>query len=98
MSVSQSTDSALNREAILRAFGSLSEGLGKQGITGELCLFGGTVMALAFTARVSTKDVDALFQPAPLIRDLARQIGGEQRLPADWLNDGVKGYVLSRPG
>lgn len=96
MSEQQSTRSVLTREMILRALGSLSEELGRQGVTGELCLFGGTVMVLAFTARISTKDVDALFQPATLIRDLARRIADTQMLPADWLNDGVKGYVSAR--
>jgi len=96
MSASQPTSSSLTREAILRALGSLSEALGKQGVTGELCLFGGTVMVLAFNARLSTKDVDALFQPTPLIRDFARSIAEEQNLPADWLNDGVKGFVSTR--
>src|ERR1700716_4024889 len=90
------TGSALTREELLNALRALSDKLGEQGVTGELCLFGGTVMVLAFTARVSTKDVDALFQPTPLIRELARQIGEEQGLPADWLNDGVKGYVSAR--
>jgi hypothetical protein len=96
MSASQPTGSALTREAILRALSSLSDELGKQGVTGELCLFGGTVMVLAFTARLSTKDVDALFRPSPLIRDLASRIGEEQSLPTDWLNDGVKGFVSAR--
>lgn len=96
MSEQQSASSVLTREVILRALGSLSEELGRQGVTGELCLFGGTVMVLAFTARLSTKDVDALFQPASLIRDLARRVAEAQRLPADWLNDGVKGYVSAR--
>ena len=96
MSASQPSGSALTREAILRALSSLSDELGKRGVTGELCLFGGTVMVLAFTARLSTKDVDALFQPTPLIRDLASRIGEEQNLPADWLNDGVKGFVSAR--
>ncbi|MBK5257460.1 MAG: hypothetical protein JJE39_15655 [Vicinamibacteria bacterium] len=96
MSGSQPTGSALTREAILRALSSLSDELGKRGVTGELCLFGGTVMVLAFAARLSTKDVDALFQPTPLIRDLASRIGEEQGLPADWLNDGVKGFVSTR--
>jgi hypothetical protein len=59
MSAQQPSGSALTREAILRALSSLSEELGKQNVTGELCLFGGTVMVLAFTARLSTKDVDA---------------------------------------
>src|SRR6266480_5139780 len=92
----QPTGSALTREAILAALRALSDELGKQGVTGELCLFGGTVMVLAFTARLSTKDVDAIFQPTTLIRELARRIGEEQHLPADWLNDGVKGYISSR--
>ena len=96
MSAPQPTGSALTRESILRALNSLSDELGKQGVTGELCLFGGTVMLLAFTARLSTRDVDALFQPTPLIRDLARRIAEEQGLSADWLNDGVKGYVSTR--
>lgn len=39
MSASTPSGSALTREAILRALGSLSEELGKQGVTGELCLF-----------------------------------------------------------
>jgi hypothetical protein len=96
MSAPQKSGSALTREAILRALSSLSEELGQQGVTGEICLFGGTVMVLAFTARLSTKDVDALFQPTPLIRDLASRIAEEQHLPTDWLNDGVKGFVSAR--
>ena len=90
------TGSALTREAILAALGSLSEELGKQGIIGEICLFDGTVMVLAFTARLATKDVDALFQPAQTIREIARGIADEQHLPSDWLNDGVKGFVSAR--
>jgi hypothetical protein len=83
----------LTREEILRALGALSDELGKQGIVGEICLFGGTVMILAFTARLTTKDVDAIFQPAATIRDLGRRIAAQQDLPANWLNDGVKGFV-----
>ncbi|NBV22854.1 MAG: hypothetical protein EBS05_13175 [Proteobacteria bacterium] len=96
MSAPQPSNSALTREAILRALNSLSEDLGKQGVTGEVCLFIGTVMVLAFTARLATKDVDALFQPTPLIRELARRIGEEQGLPDGWLNDGVIGFVSNR--
>ena len=91
-----SIDSALTREAILKALHALSDELGKQGVIGEVCLFGGTVMVLAFAARLSTRDVDALFQPAQPIRELAARIAAEQHLPADWLNDGVKGFVSAR--
>jgi hypothetical protein len=88
--------STLNREAILHALKTLSDELGGEGVTGEVCLFGGTVMVLAYSARLATKDVDALFQPAPVIRRFAQQIGEAQGLPANWLNDGVKGFVSTR--
>ena len=61
----------LTREQILAALRGLSDELGKRDVTGEICLFGGTVMILAFTARPATKDVDAIFQPTEVIRDLS---------------------------
>jgi hypothetical protein len=87
----QPAGSALTRDAIISALRALSDELGSRGTTGEICLFGGTVMVLAFAARLSTKDVDAVFQPAQVIRDLARQVAEQQGLSADWLND--KGYL-----
>jgi hypothetical protein len=88
--------STLNRDTILRGLQALSDALGERGINGEICLFGGTVMVLAFNARLATKDVDALFQPAQTIRDIAGRIAAAQQLPTDWLNDGVKGFVSAR--
>jgi hypothetical protein len=88
--------SSLSRETILHALERLSEELGQRGVSGEICLFGGTVMVLAYTARLATKDVDAIFQPAPLIRELASIVSEEDHLPQDWLNDGVKGFLSVR--
>lgn len=90
------TASTLTRETIVRGLQMLSYRLGMRGVTGEVCLFGGAVMVLAFTARLSTKDVDAIFQPAQTVRELARGIADELLLPADWLNDGVKGFISTR--
>lgn len=53
-------------------------------------------MVLAFSARISTKDVDGIFQPAQLIRQLCVDIADDLHLPRTWLNDGVKGYVSAR--
>ena len=92
----QSTGSGLTREALLNALRTLSDKLGEHGVTGELCLFGGTVMVLAFSSRLATKDIDALFKPAKIIRELAGHIAAELHLPNDWLNDGVKGFVSAR--
>lgn len=96
MTTPSDSGSALTREAILDALSALSDELGKQGVIGEVCLFGGTVMVLAFNARLSTKDVDAIFHPTALTRELVRRVGEERQLPADWLNDGVKGFVSAR--
>jgi hypothetical protein len=90
------TPSGLSREQILRALQALSDKLGEEGVMGEVCLFRGTVMVLAFAARLTTKDVDALFHPTQTIRELARRIAAEQNLPPDWLNDGVKGFLSAR--
>jgi hypothetical protein len=88
--------SSLTRETILAALRSLSDELEKRGVTGEICLFGGTVMVLAFAARASTKDVDAIFEPTETIRDLARAVGERHHLDPGWLNDAVKGYLSPR--
>jgi hypothetical protein len=88
-----SSDVGLSREAILSALNALSEELKKEDITGEVCIFGGTVMVLAFTARISTKDVDAVFVPSQSIRRAAARVAADQNLQANWLNDGVKGFL-----
>ena len=87
---------ALSREVILKAFQALSDELARVGATGELCLLGGTVMVLAFAARPSTKDVDAIFQPAQIIRKVALSVGESNHLPQHWLNDAAKGFLSSR--
>jgi len=89
-------DPRLTREQILAALGALDQMLAERGVIGEVCLFGGAVMVLAFNARLATKDVDALFQPAVLVRELAARVAAGTGLPTDWLNDGVKGFVSAR--
>jgi hypothetical protein len=86
----------LDREAIVGALQRLAALLVERGVQGEICLLGGTVMVLAFRARPSTKDVDAIFHPAALVRELARTVAAERALPSDWLNDGAKAFISAR--
>lgn len=54
-------------------------------------------MCLVYDARPSTKDVDAIFQPAKIMREIAKEIANEYDLVDDWLNDGVKGFLVEHP-
>ena len=64
-------------------------------LKGEILLFGGAAMLLAFNARPSTKDVDAVFLPKNEIYALSREIAARHQLPENWLNDSVKGFIAS---
>jgi hypothetical protein len=86
----------LERATIVSALARLAELLRREGIEGELCLLGGTVMVLAFDARPSTKDVDAIFEPVSEIRRLSAVVASELSLPEEWLNDAAKGFVSAR--
>ncbi|MCB1155359.1 hypothetical protein KDL45_16995 [bacterium] len=87
----------LDREKISQLLNRLDAKLGARGITGEICLYGGTVMCLVYNARPATKDVDAVFEPTSKIREACLEIAAEDGLAEDWLNDAVKGYVVDHP-
>ena len=53
-------------------------------------------MLLAFNARSSTKNVDAIFEPSAEVRAAASVVLEKLGLPADWLNDAAKGFLPSR--
>jgi len=88
---------AFTHKDIHAALSLLNDKLAAREIQGELCLFGGAVMALVYDARQSTRDVDAIMVPKSELTKVASEVAEEMHLPATWLNDGVKGYVSSQP-
>lgn len=93
-----SADSAsgLTRATMTQALTRLGELAQAHGQTLTLVVVGGAAMVLRYQARVSTKDVDAFFLTPPerqATRTWATRVARELDLPADWLNDGAKGFM-----
>jgi hypothetical protein len=86
----------LSREKIFYLFERVNAELQKRGEIGEIGIVGGAVMCVVYNARAATRDVDAIFEPASVIRKIAALIAEDQGLAPDWLNDGAKNFI--QPG
>ena len=80
---------------IERYLSELNDELAREDTKGEICIYGGAMMCLAFDARPSTKDVDAIFKPETIIRRAAELIATRHNLRGDWLNDALKGFLVA---
>ena len=75
----------------------LNEELRREAIMGEICIVGGAAMVLAFGNRASTRDIDALVMAPASVRAAAARVAEANGLPANWLNDGAKGFASGMP-
>ncbi|WP_139738368.1 DUF6036 family nucleotidyltransferase [Actinomyces wuliandei] len=83
----------LTGERLLGLLGLVEEGLARRGEHAVLFVVGGAAMALAYDAARSTRDVDALFRPAPVVREVVEEVAAREGLEADWVNDAAKGFL-----
>ncbi len=83
----------LDQEKIESLFRRLSDRLIERGLVGEVALYGGAAMVLAHRARLSTKDIDAVFVPKQEVYQAAYEVAEEVGMEKDWLNDAVKGFL-----
>lgn len=89
--------STLVKSDIEGLFTDLNQELSELGVQGQLYLAGGAAMCLAYDARASTRDVDALFKPSKIIREAAARVAISRGLDDPyWLNDAVKGFLSER--
>ncbi len=83
----------LTEKKIRELFEELNERLKAQGEVGEIGIIGGAVMCLVYQCRTATRDIDAVFKPANLIRKIASEMADAYSLNPNWLNDAAKGYI-----
>jgi hypothetical protein len=83
----------LSKKGILEAFQALSDELEVRHARGEVFVVGGAAMALAYSDRRSTRDIDAIFEPKAVIYDAAHRVAERLNLPDDWLNDAAKSFL-----
>jgi hypothetical protein len=83
----------LTKDDILMGLTRLSELAQKEDVILEMSLYGGALMLLAYDARQSTKDVDAIIRPADVGRRLADKVAMELGWSDEWLSDDVKQFV-----
>jgi len=85
----------VNAEEIKRYLSELNEELRSMDVKGEICLYGGAVMALAYKARPDTDDVDAIFEPVRYIQKAARLVAQKNGLPVGWLNNAIDIFLAN---
>jgi hypothetical protein len=85
---------ALDRPALERAFMRLGEIAANAGKQIDISVYGGSALVLSTDFRVSTQDVDAVFeQDRTFVRHAAQLIADEFGWEENWINDGVKGFL-----
>jgi hypothetical protein len=81
----------------LQAFDDLGRAAWAEGTTIEIAVYGGSALMLTFDWRAATKDVDGVFEAdRDTVQRLAARVAEDYGWPADWLNDGVKGFLSAR--
>lgn len=86
----------MQHEQIVAYLNRLSALLVARNVVGEIVLYGGAAMVLAHKARLSTKDVDAVFDPKATVYQAAAEVTRECGAAEGWLNDAVKGFLSDK--
>jgi len=89
------TEPLLDQSTLRDALGRLAERLHAGGIVGDVYLFGGGAMVLAFNTRPATRDLDGRFAPDGPMQAAALEVARELDLPRTWLNQQGVFYLPS---
>jgi hypothetical protein len=95
--ITMSGSKNFDRETLERALAELGSRAFEAGRTVEIVIYGGSALLLTLNRQINTGDVDAVFEGnKDFIRKLAAEMAEEFNWDANWLNDGVKGWLSNR--
>lgn len=84
---------------IRRALTTLAAKLERRNVVGQVHVFGGAAMLLAYNPNRSvTRDIDALFEPDGPMVDAIREVATENGWPSTWMNNQASSYVARDRG
>lgn len=84
----------LTKDDILKGLRNLDAKARAGRVIVDMAVYGGAALALVFDLRQATRDVDAVVRGSPdFLRRAVAEVAEEEGWPADWLNDGVKGFL-----
>jgi len=84
----------LGRKELVQLFDELAAELHQAGIRAELFTVRGGAIALAYSTRRETHDIDGVFEPKAEVYAAAKRVAERHDdLDDDWLNDAFKGYL-----
>ena len=83
----------LTRDDILHYLHLLNEKLKEDNQHGDVMICGGAALALAYSARDATYDIDALYRPKELMDGIIQSIAREHKITSQWLNDDVSMFI-----
>lgn len=86
-------DRLLSGAEIMAALHALARRLSRDGQRAEIYVHGGACMVLVFNTRLTTRDVDAVFEPESAVQTAAWEVAQEQGLPRYWLNQQASTYL-----
>ncbi len=90
------SDKYFTRARVVTSLQALGDELTREGVRGQIFVVGGAAMALSFSTRRVTKDIDAVFEPKSRVYQAAARVAERLELPDDWLNDAVKAFLPGR--
>ncbi|MDR2725904.1 MAG: nucleotidyltransferase [Candidatus Adiutrix sp.] len=81
------------RDEILQALEAIGRRLAADGKKGHILIAGGASMCLVHSARETTEDVDALYEPRNDIMLHSFEVGEKFGWEPGWLNQGVRAFM-----